>query len=159
MSEGGAGKPSSNKPLLNYCPIYYLPKCLKMCSALVLVVEVVGVLPDVEGEEGFEAVGDGVVGVGVLGDAQLPCLVGLEPDPAGAEEANTLRLEVGLEGVEGAPLLDNLLAKRRSRVKPGMRGTRCPVGAGHDELQKVQVVVQNLAGIVEHSRIAGRGRQ
>ena len=37
-----------------------------MSSALVLVVEVVSVLPDVEGEDGLEAVGYGVVGVAVL---------------------------------------------------------------------------------------------
>ena len=33
-----------------------------------MVVQVVGVLPDVEGEEGLEAAGDGVTGGGFLGD-------------------------------------------------------------------------------------------
>ena len=132
-----------------------------MCGAAVLVVEVVGVLPDVEGEEGAEMpglaghdAGDGVVGVGLLGDDEGAIGIGGEPDPAGAEEGCALLLELGLKGVEGAPLLDNLLAKRRSRVKG-----RCPVGAGHNELREVQVVIQNLAGVVEHSRIAGWGRQ
>ena len=46
-------------------------------------------------------------------------------------------------------MFNYLLAKRRSRVKG-----RCPVGAGHDELREVQVVVQNLAGVVEHSACA-----
>ncbi len=56
-----------------------------MGGAAVLVVQVVGVLPDVEGEEGLEAVGNGVVGAGVLGDAQLASGICLKPYPAGAE--------------------------------------------------------------------------
>ena len=39
-----------------------------MGGAAVLVVEVVGVFPDVEGEYWLETVCDGVIGVGVLGD-------------------------------------------------------------------------------------------
>ena len=82
-----------------------------MGGAAVLVVEVVGVFPDVEGEDGFEAVGDGVVGVGVLGDGQFAVGVGLEPNPTGAEQAYAFGFEIGFEGVEGAPLLFNLLSK------------------------------------------------
>jgi len=37
-----------------------------MGGAVVLVVQVVGVLPDVEGEEGSETMGYGVIGAGVL---------------------------------------------------------------------------------------------
>ena len=75
-----------------------------MRGAAVLVVEVVGVLPDVEGEEGAEAVGDGVVGAGVLADGQGAGGIGLEPHPPGAEEADALGDELFLEGLEGAPL-------------------------------------------------------
>ena len=130
----------------NYFPIHYPPQSLEMGSALVLVVEIVGVLPDVEGEEGLEAVGDGVVGVRVLGNGEFTRGIGLEPDPAGAKEGNALRFEVGFEGVERAPLFDNLHTKRRSRVKG-----RCPVGAGHDELGKVHVMVEYLSCIIEDS--------
>ena len=49
-------------------PIDDLPQSGQMGGAAGLVVEVVGVLPDVEGEQGFEAFGDGVVGTGLLGD-------------------------------------------------------------------------------------------
>ena len=49
-------------------PIDDLPKGGEMGGAAVLVVEIVGVLPDVEGEQGFEAFGDGGVGTGLLGD-------------------------------------------------------------------------------------------
>lgn len=75
---------------LYFIPVHNPPQSIQMGSALVLVIQIIGVLPDVEGKEGAEAVGYGIIGVGVLGDAQLPCLVGLEPDPAGAEEGGAL---------------------------------------------------------------------
>ena len=53
-------------------------------------------------------VGDGVVGAGVLADGQGAGGIGLEPDPAGAEEADALGDELFLEGLEGAPLGFNM---------------------------------------------------
>ena len=50
-----------------------------MSGTTVLVIQVVGVLPNVEGEDGLEAVGHGVIGVGVLGDGQFSFLIGLQP--------------------------------------------------------------------------------
>ena len=41
-----------------------------MGGAAVLVVQVVGVLPDVEGQEGLEAAGYGVAGAWLLGNLQ-----------------------------------------------------------------------------------------
>ena len=82
-----------------------------MGGTAILVVEVVGMLPDVEGEDGFEAVGDGVVCVGVLANGQFAFVIGLKPDPAATEKAYAFGFEVGLEGVEGAPLLFKLLSK------------------------------------------------
>ena len=75
-----------------------------MGGAAVLVVKVVGVLPDVKGEDGLEAAGEGVAGAGFLGDGE--CAVGGagKPYPAAAEEADAFGFEVGLEGGEGAPL-------------------------------------------------------
>ncbi len=113
-----------------------------MRGAAVLVVEVVGVFPDVEGEEGAEAVGDGVVGAGVLADGQGVGGIGLEPDPAGAEEADALGDELFPEGFEGAPLGFDL----------GLEGAGRPFDRLRDrpaELGEVEVVVQDLAGVVE----------
>ncbi len=44
-------------------------------------------LPNFEGEEGLETMGHGVVRIGVLGNGEFAFGIGLEPDPAGAEEA------------------------------------------------------------------------
>ena len=57
-----------------------------MRGATVLVIQIVGVLPDVEGEEGLEAVGDWVACVGILADGQFAGGIGLEPHPAATEE-------------------------------------------------------------------------
>ena len=115
-----------------------------MRCAAVLVVEVVGVFPDVEGQEGAEAVGDGVIGAGVPADGQGAGGIGLEPDPAGAEEADAGGDEGGLEGGEGAPLGLDL----------NFQGAGRPFGcsdrlSSRTELGEVQVVVQDLAGVVE----------
>ena len=91
-------------PSFHHAPIDNPPQGLEVRGAAVLVVEVVGVFPDVEGEEGPEAVGDGVVGAGVLADGQGAGGIGLEPHPPGAEEADALGDELLLEGLEGAPL-------------------------------------------------------
>ena len=121
---------------LYFIPVQNPPQSIQMSSALVLVVKVVGVLPDVEGEDGAEAVGDGIVGVGVLGDGELAGGGGLEPNPATTEKAYAFGFEVGFERIDTSPLFHYLLSKRRSRVKPGMRDTR-----GHDELGEVHIVV------------------
>ena len=51
-----------------HLPVHDVPQGVEMRSAAILVVQVVGVLPDVEGEEGFQAVGNGIVGVRILAD-------------------------------------------------------------------------------------------
>ena len=91
-------------PFLDHAPIDNPPQGIEVRGAAVLVVEVVGVFPDVEGEEGAEAVGDGVVGAGVLADGQGAGGIGLEPHPPGPEQADALGDELLLEGFEGAPL-------------------------------------------------------
>ncbi len=119
-----------------------------MGGAAVLVVEVVGVLPDVEGKDGFEGFGDGVAGAGLLSDDEGAVSGGGKPDPAGAEEAGALGDEVVLEGVEGAPLLLDL------RDEFGIVRFVWSSVIGRFELREIEVVVQDLAGVVEDG--AGR---
>ena len=127
-------------PFFDDSPVEDLPEGGEVGGAAVLVVEVVGVLPDVEGEEGLEAAGYGVAGIGLLGDDEGAVGIGGEPDPAGAEEADAFGYELVLEGFEAAPLLYNLLAKRALGSKRPSAGT---------ELREVHLVVEDLAGIVE----------
>ena len=96
------------KPLFHYSPIDNLPQCHQVGRPAVLVVKVVCVFPDVESEKRAEAIGDGVVGAGVLANGQGAGRISLEPDPAGAEESGAFLHEVSFEGVEGPPLFDDL---------------------------------------------------
>ena len=108
-------------------------------------------LPDVEGEDGLQAAGEGVAGAGLLGDGEGAVGGGGEPDPAGAEEPDALGDEVVLEGVEGAPLSHDLLHELAVRVRRG-RARR--------KLREIEVVVEDLAGVVEDGRgVAGRSRR
>jgi hypothetical protein len=61
-------------------------------------------LPDIEGQNRLKAAGDGIAGVGLLGDDEGAAGGGGEPDPAGAEEADAFGDEVGFEGVDATPL-------------------------------------------------------
>ena len=102
-------------------------------------------LPDIEGKQRLQALGERVVGVRLLGDDEGAVGGGGEPDPAGAEEGGAFGDEVGLEGGYSSPLFHNL-----SLEMPGR--------AGHDgrsrlELREVQVMVQDLAGVVEDGAI------
>ena len=110
-----------------------------MGGAAVLVVEVVGVFPDVEGEEGPQAAGDGVAGAGFLGDVQGAVCARGEPDPAAAEEGYAAGFEFCLEGGEAPPLFVDLGGERTGGCR----------GAARGELGEVEVVVEDLAGVVE----------
>ena len=143
------------KPLLYHFPIYHLPQIIQVRRTHILVIQVVGMLPDVEGEERLEMPGqaghdacDGITCSGLLGDDESTVRIGGEPNPAGAEEGDAFGDEVGFEGVEGAPLLDNLFLKMPGR-------------AGHDgrsglELREIEIVVQDLAGVVEDGQMPGQ---
>ena len=63
-------------PLPYHVPIHYRPEGFEVGGAAVLVVQVVGVFPDVEGEEGLEAVGYRIVGTRTLQDNKFTILLG-----------------------------------------------------------------------------------
>ena len=69
-----------------------------MGGTAVLVVEVVGMLPDVEGQQGLKAADQRVGGAGLLGDDQRAVFRCREPDLAGAEKPGAFGNELGLEG-------------------------------------------------------------
>ncbi len=113
-----------------------------MVGAAVLEVQVVGVLPDIEGQQRPESVGDGVVGAGALEDREGAVFVGGKPHPTGAENADAFGFELGLERLETPPLLIDTGGQMARRGGLG--------GIGRSELGEVQIVVQDLAGIVEY---------
>ena len=65
-------------------------------------------LPNIEGQQRLQALRKRIIRIRLLGDDEGAVGGGGEPDPAGAEEGGAFGDEVGLEGVEGAPLLFDL---------------------------------------------------
>jgi len=111
---------------------------MEVGGAAVLVVEVVSVLPDIEGEEGLEVVSHGVVGASVLGNGQLTGGIGLEPNPSTAEEGSAFLFELGFEDIYTTPLLLDLSLDFALQF-----------GAARGELREIEVVVQDLSGVIE----------
>ena len=75
----------------NFCPVDDVPPCADVIGAAVLVVEIVGVLPDIEAEDGFAEIGicteafhEWVVLVGRAGNFEFAILQD-QPCPARAE--------------------------------------------------------------------------
>jgi hypothetical protein len=86
-------------------PVDDVPDGTEVLGLAVLVLQVVGVLPGVDAEEGLEVAGDGVL-VGARDEAQgAGRLVLDEPGPTGALDAGEGRVGLLLEGVEGAEVL------------------------------------------------------
>ena len=93
-----------------------------MVGSAVLVIQVVGMLPYVEGEQGREARTEGIAAVGFLGDVQFAVLVGREPGPAGAEEAGGGCRKFFLEIVEAAEVAADGVGQRAFGFVTGRRG-------------------------------------
>ncbi len=129
-------------------PIHDLPKGVQLRSPPILIVEVIGVFPDIEGQQRFIAFGDRVVGIGFLRDHQSAVGLGREPGPAGAEKAGAFGFEFGFESFKAPPLFLDLGFETPGRL-------RCPVRPGMTivctELRKVQVVIQDLPGVIENA--------
>ena len=75
-------------PFLHHLPIHNPPQRLQMRGAAILVVEVVGMLPNVKRQQRLQTLGDRVVRAGLLSDNEGTVGGGGEPDPAGAEEGD-----------------------------------------------------------------------
>jgi len=95
--------------LVDLFPVDGVPPGSEVVGALVLVLEVVCVLPDVVAEDGVVALGERVVLVGGGGDLQFAAFKG-EPAPAGAELLGGGLVELLLEVLEGAEVFLDLLA-------------------------------------------------
>lgn len=89
----------------NSAPIDDIPNGAKVLGLAVLVLQVVGVLPGVDAEQGLEVSGDGVL-VGAGDEAEgARGLVLDQPGPAGALDAGEGGVGLLLEVVEGAKVL------------------------------------------------------
>src|SRR5690349_3037781 len=86
------------EPLGDLAPVDDVPDRVEVVGALVLVLEVVRVLPDIDPEQWRLAVGDRVVLVRRADDGEAVAVLD-QPRPAGAELADAGLLDLGLEVV------------------------------------------------------------
>ena len=112
-----------------------------MVGTAVLVIQIVGVFPHIEGQQRTKPLLHRVGRVGLLCDHQLAVSVGGEPHPTGAEQRGTRLHERLLELLERAELRVDGFRKRTRGLVVGQRTA---------ELLEIEVVVQNLAGVVKH---------
>src|SRR6266700_2724415 len=116
---------------------------LQIVRTAVAVVDVVGMLPDVATEDRGGAMDQRALAVRGLGNFELAVL-DLQPAPAGAELADAGGGEIGLELLEPAEVLGDLLFQTAGQLAAAAVRLH-PVPEMH------MVVV--LAGIVEHGRV------
>src|SRR3954465_10004168 len=110
---------------------------LDVFLALVAVIDVVGVLPDVDGEQALDAARQGGVGIAGRDDVELALLAD-EPGPARSELAVRGGGELVAEGVVAAKVLLERLTHCLGRLRV-LCGQRLPV----------EIVVPRLPGVVE----------
>src|SRR5512139_1660183 len=129
---------------LHVFPVHeVLDERLEVVRAAVAIVDVVGVLPDVAAEDRGGAVHQRILAVRGLGDFELAVL-DLQPAPAGAELTDARGLEIGLELVEAAEVLVDLLLELARQLGAAAIGL-------HPAPEVDMVIV--LAGIVEDRRV------
>src|SRR4051812_36258869 len=101
-------------------PAHRVPPRVDVVGTPVLILQVVGVLPDVDAQERRLALGDRVVLVGGA-DARQPGAVVHEPRPAGAELVDAGLLELGLEVPEGAECRGDRVRQRAVGLAAAVR--------------------------------------
>src|SRR5205807_8226195 len=106
-------------------PVDHVPPRVDVIGPAVVVLQVVGVLPDVDAEQRRLAVADRVVLVGA-GDHRQTRAVVDEPGPAGAELVDAGVIELALEVIEGPERGVDRVAQRAVGLAPAVRGHPLP---------------------------------
>ena len=101
-------------------PVDDFPDLVEVLRPRIAVIDVVGVFPDVDGQQRRLAVGEGRFRI--IGVDDLEAAVGIvyQPGPAGAEIADGGRDELFLEGVEGTESFDEGVANRAGGLEGGV---------------------------------------
>ena len=126
--------------LVDDFPVDELPEGSEMVGTAILIIHIVGVLPNVEGEQWAESVSDWVLCVLLLSDDEFTISIGGKPNPSRAEKRSAFLGKLLLEGFKTTELCFN-----------GLRNFACweIVSLWSTECQEVEVVVEDLSCIVE----------
>ena len=107
-----------------------------MVRTSVLIVQIVGMFPYVEGEQGSETLCQRIASIGFLRDDELTIFIHRQPHPTRAEEGCSLLLKLVFECLERAELRVDELANLSGRSIVCLWCT---------ELCEIQIVVQYLS--------------
>src|SRR5690606_34592893 len=111
----------------------------------IAVIDVVGMFPDVAGQQRRSAVSHRVVGVAGAYDGQRAIGFLYQPAPAGAESGNRSLAELFLELVEGSERLVDGFGQFASRLAAAVRAQAVPE----------ESVVPDLGSVVENAAAGG----
>ena len=67
--------------VVEFLPVENVPQLDQVINTAILIIEVIGMLPHIEGENGFQASPDGVAGIGFLNDVEFALGIGSQPHP------------------------------------------------------------------------------
>ena len=90
--------------VFDYFPVDDFPKIVQMVGSSVLIIQIVGMFPDIEAQERFHALSERITTIGFLHDDQLAVSVQGEPSPSRAEEAGGSFHHLVLEVIEVAEI-------------------------------------------------------
>ena len=121
-------------------PVDDAPYCGEMIDTAVLIVEVVGMFPYVDAENGLQSVANGVACIGFLCNHEFPFAVTGKPYPTATEKTGAFLLELLLEGFERAKLCIDGFGQLAHGLAIFLRS---------GELREVEIVVEDLSGVVE----------
>ena len=85
---------------LYHLPVDNLPYTFDMLGAAILIVEIIGVLPNIYSEERFHAVAHGIVAIVTAHNVELATLVLGEPHPARTEKCCTSLFHLAFKRLE-----------------------------------------------------------
>ena len=121
-------------------PVDDAPYCGEMIDTAVLIVEVVGMFPYVDAENGLQSVANRVACIGFLRNHEFTFAVTGKPYPTATEKTGAFLLELLLEGFERTKLCIDGFGQLTHGLAIFLRS---------GELREVEIVVEDLSGVVE----------
>lgn len=103
------------KSLAYHFPVDDTPEGIQVVGTAVLIVEVIGVFPNIERKQWPESVADRSIGVEHLMNAEVAVTVGAEPGPTASEKRNGRGAHLGFQLAETAETLYDSLSQRSRR--------------------------------------------
>lgn len=136
-----------SQPLHSLCynvPVDKVPQLVQVVGTAVLVVDVVGMFPNVEAEQRLQPPTQRIAGIGLLGDVQFAFGIGGQPGPSRSEECRGSLVKFFLEIFEASKVALDGFSQSAGRFGLLRLGSK---------LQEVEGVVQYLSCVVEDASV------